>query len=71
MQSKDYGPMEPPPMFQVRWKNARPYCWQASIDGGKTWSDLTADDNEDSSEPIEEAAERFGVATNKWDLMEE
>ncbi len=57
-------------MFQVRWKNASPYCWKASIDGGETWANLKADNDEDSSEAIEEAAERFGIATNKWDLIE-
>lgn len=58
-------------MFQVRWKNASPYCWQASIDGGKTWTNLKSDNDEDSSEAINEAAEMFGVSTNKWQLIDD
>lgn len=58
-------------MYQVAWYNRRPYCYAASIDGGKTWVKLTADNDEDSSEAIEEAAEKFGVPTNKWELIEE
>jgi hypothetical protein len=58
-------------MFKVAWLNARPYYWIATIDGGKTWQKLNADNDEDSSEAIDEAAERFGIATNKWDLVEE
>ena len=58
-------------MFQVRWKNARPFCWQASTDGGETWEDLKADNEDDSSEAIDEAAEIYGMATNKWDLIED
>ena len=58
-------------MFKIRWKNSRPYCWEATTDGGKTWHDLKADNDEDSSEAIDEAAQRFGMATNKWDLEED
>lgn len=58
-------------MWKVRWKNSSPYCWQASTDGGVTWTDLRADNDEDSSEAIDEAAETFGMATNMWDLVEE
>ena len=58
-------------MYQIRWKNARPYCWQASTDGGKTWWDLKADNDEDSSEAINEAADKYGVPTNKWDLLDD
>lgn len=58
-------------MFQIAWLNVRPYCWAASTDGGKTYSKLTADNEDDSSEAIDEAAERFGVATNEWDLLDD
>ncbi len=58
-------------MFQIAWLNARPYCWCASIDGGKTWTKLKADNDEDSSEPVEEAAIKFGMAPNKWNLLDE
>ena len=58
-------------MYKVAWLNAWPYCWAASIDAGKTWVKLVADNDEDSSEAIDEASERFSVADNKWDLMEE
>lgn len=58
-------------MYQIAWLNTRPYCWCASTDGGKTWHKLNADNEEDSSEAIEEAAERYDVATNKWDLLDE
>ena len=58
-------------MFFVRWLSKRPFCWQASIDGGKTWHNLKSDNDEDSSEAIYEAANRFGMATNKWDIAED
>lgn len=57
-------------MYRIRWKNACPYCWQVSTDGGVTWEDLTADNEEDSSEAVDEAAELFGIPTNRWDLEE-
>lgn len=57
-------------MFIVAWLNARPYCWVASIDGGKTYTKLKADNNEDSSEAIDEAADTFGVSPNRWDLAD-
>lgn len=56
--------------FVVAWLNARPYCWAASVDGGKTYEKLRADNEEDSSEAIDEAAETFGMATNKWVLLD-
>jgi len=58
-------------MFQIAWLNARPYCWVASIDGGKTWQKLKADNDEYSPEAIDEAAKKFGIATNKWDLLDD
>ena len=58
-------------MYQIRWKNSRPYCWEATADGGRTWVNLESDNEDDSSEAIDEAAERFGVATNEWDLVED
>lgn len=57
-------------MNLVRWKNSSPYCWQSSIDGGSSWYDLQADNEEDSSEAIDEAAERFGTPTNQWELQD-
>ncbi len=57
--------------YQVRWKNSRPYCWQASTDGGATWHDLKADDDADSSEAIQEAADAEGIPTNEWQLIED
>jgi ribosomal protein L16/L10AE len=58
-------------MYQVAWLNARPYCWAASIDGGKSWVKLNSDNDEDSSEAIEEASSKFGVPTNKWELLDD
>jgi hypothetical protein len=57
--------------YQVAWYNRRPYCWVASVDGGKTWEKLKADNDEDSSEAIEEASKRFGPDTNKWELLDD
>ncbi len=57
--------------YQIAWYNRRPYCWAASIDGGKTWGKLKADNDDDSSEPIEEASKAFGVPTGKWELIDE
>ncbi len=57
--------------FLVAWLNIKPYCWVASTDGGKTWNKLRSDNEDDSSEAIDEAADRFGMATNKWDLLDE
>jgi hypothetical protein len=56
---------------QVAWLNARPYCWAASADSGKTWTILKADNDEDSSQAIDEAACKFGVATGAWELLDE
>lgn len=58
-------------MFKIAWLNARPYCWAASTDGGQTWHKLEADNDEDSSEAVDEAAERFGMATSKWETLDE
>jgi hypothetical protein len=57
--------------YQIAWLNSRPYCWVASVDEGKTWHKLKADNDEDSSEAIDEAAERWGVSSGKWQLMDE
>ena len=57
--------------FLVAWLNVKPYCWCASTDGGQTWEKLSADNDEDSSEAIDEAAEKYGMATNKWDLLDD
>lgn len=57
--------------FKIAWLNARPYCWAASVDGGKTFLPLNSDNEEDSSEAIDEAARRFGVPTNKWELLDD
>lgn len=56
--------------FQIKWKTSSPYCWIASIDGGKTWQNLETDDAEDSSGAVDEAAERFGVGTWSWEVLE-
>lgn len=56
---------------QIAWLNARPYCWAASTDGGRTFSNLDADDDEYSPEAIEEAARKFGVPPNEWELLDE
>lgn len=58
-------------MFKVAWYNRRPYCWCASTDGGKTYTKLNADNDEDSSEPIEEASKKYNVPTNQWELVDE
>ena len=61
-------------MFKIRFKRAPPLwpptCWQATTDDGLSWHDLKADNEEDSSEAVDEAAKRFGVATNKWDILD-
>lgn len=57
--------------FVVAWLNSRPYCWAASVDGGKTYEKLQADDEDDSSEAIDEAANTFGMATDKWTLLDD
>lgn len=56
---------------QVAWLNSRPYCWVASIDGGKTWNKLKADNDEDSSEAIDEASTTYCVPTDKWELLDD
>jgi hypothetical protein len=58
-------------MYQIAWLNARPYCWAASVNGGKTYELLHANNDEDSSEAVDEAAARFAVATDKWDLLDD
>lgn len=57
--------------YQIRWKNIPPYYWEASIDGGTTWLHLNSSNEEESFEPIEEAAKRFGIPTNKWELIDD
>lgn len=56
-------------MASIRWKNASPYCWEMTTDG-KEWKNLKVDNEEDSSEAIDEASERTGIPTNQWDLQE-
>ena len=56
-------------MFQIAWLNARPFCWCASVDGGKNWLKLTADDDENEEEAIREASEHFGVLSERWELL--
>lgn len=58
-------------MNQIAWYNRRPYCWAASTDGGKTWTKLNSDNDEDSSEPVDEAASKFGIPTDKWEVLDE
>ena len=58
-------------MYKVAWLNKSPYCWAASTDGGRTYTKLEADNDEASYEAIDEAAKRFNVSTDKWDLEEE
>lgn len=57
--------------FQIRWKNASPYCWEASTNSGQTWVNLKSDNDEDSSEAIDEASREFGIRTGEWELMDE
>jgi hypothetical protein len=56
---------------QVAWLNQSPYCWVASTDGGKTWTKLKADNDEESFAAIDEAVARFGVSEPEWELLDE
>lgn len=58
-------------MFLIAWLNARPYCWVASCDGGKTWTKLKSDNEENRDEAIEEAAKTFDMAPYKWTIKDE
>ena len=58
-------------MYLIVWFNRRPYCWAASVDGGKSYVKLDADNDEDSSEACEEASKKFSVPTNIWDVKDE
>lgn len=57
-------------MYAIAWLNARPYCWAASLDG-ITFVKLKADNDEDSSEAVDEASEKFGIPTNKWQVLDD
>lgn len=54
----------------IRWSK-RHRRWEASLNGGTVWSTLRADNEDDSSEAIYEAAEFFDVPTNEWEIVEE
>lgn len=45
--------------------------WRYSIDDGKSWKALTADNPEDSSEAIDEAARITNTKTYEWDVIDE
>ena len=57
--------------YQVAWLNVRPFCWGASTDGGSSFVKLRSDNDEDSSEAIEEASRKFGVSTREWELLDD
>lgn len=60
-------------MYQIAWLHVSPnyYCWAASIDGGKSWNKLNADNGKDSLSALEEASTKYGIAKNKWQLLDD
>lgn len=58
--------------YLLAWYDDGLQCfWAASIDAGKTFTKLNADDENRSHVACEEAAELFNVPLNKWEFLDE
>lgn len=56
--------------YIISWSKTKSR-WVASTDAGATWQNLRSDNPDDSSEAVDEADLKFGVASHKWDVTEE
>lgn len=57
--------------YVIAWLKSDSPCWAVSVNEGVTFSRLKSDNYEDSSEAVQEASDKFNVATDKWEVLDD